>query len=258
MVDRNQPGILEAQRKQAGMTILATLFDALRAYRKEIGRVRMTFIQRYLPDQKIMRVRGKDGYKAIRLIKDDAMMAKHDVIVSDAPSSADQKEKTWNMLMQLSQLESFQQIMTPEAAMEALEYCPLPSKIVSILKKGLSEPKPEQQKQQQMMEAAAMADIQGKQAKAQKDMTASQLDQAKRVLTLADAAVKEAQAARERAILHLNQLGIGPDVNLPKPAPAGGGDYAVEPDTHSPQLPSLPMLPARAGNTGTMADLMVQ
>jgi hypothetical protein len=38
--DQNQPGILEAMRKQAGMTVLATLFDALRNFRKQVGKTR--------------------------------------------------------------------------------------------------------------------------------------------------------------------------------------------------------------------------
>jgi hypothetical protein len=36
--DQNQPGIIEAMRKQAGMTVLATLFDSLRGFRKQVGR----------------------------------------------------------------------------------------------------------------------------------------------------------------------------------------------------------------------------
>ncbi|NIV38716.1 MAG: hypothetical protein GWN58_57650, partial [Anaerolineae bacterium] len=39
MADKVQAGVLEAQRKQAGMTILSWAFDSLRAYRRAHGRV---------------------------------------------------------------------------------------------------------------------------------------------------------------------------------------------------------------------------
>jgi hypothetical protein len=39
MADRNQPGILEAQRKQAGMTIRATLFVVSTPVGKKRARV---------------------------------------------------------------------------------------------------------------------------------------------------------------------------------------------------------------------------
>ena len=56
MRDVNQPGILEAQRKQAAMTVLATLFDSLRRFRKRIGRVRLYLIQNYLADGRLIRI----------------------------------------------------------------------------------------------------------------------------------------------------------------------------------------------------------
>jgi hypothetical protein len=48
--DQNQPGILEHMRKQAGMTVLATMFDSLRGFLKIIGRKRLFYLQTRMPD----------------------------------------------------------------------------------------------------------------------------------------------------------------------------------------------------------------
>ena len=69
--DINQPGILEAQRKQAGMTVLATLFDSLRRFRKQVGRIRLYLIQTYLSDGRLIRIVGPDGARSLPLIRDN-------------------------------------------------------------------------------------------------------------------------------------------------------------------------------------------
>jgi len=51
MRDAEQPGILEAQRKQAAMTVLASLFNSLRRFRKNIGRIRLHYIQTSFSDR---------------------------------------------------------------------------------------------------------------------------------------------------------------------------------------------------------------
>ena len=67
--DANQPGILEAQRKQAAMTILATLFDSMRRFRKINGRIRLHYIKNYLSDGRLIRIGGPDGRRIIPLLK---------------------------------------------------------------------------------------------------------------------------------------------------------------------------------------------
>src|SRR5206468_422548 len=44
MVEKDQPGVVEQMRKQAGMTVLASLFNSLRRYRKEQGRLMLWYI----------------------------------------------------------------------------------------------------------------------------------------------------------------------------------------------------------------------
>ena len=65
LVEREQPGVLEMQRKKAGYAILAVFFDSLRRYRKEKGRVRLYFIQHYISDGRLISIKGKDSHDAI-------------------------------------------------------------------------------------------------------------------------------------------------------------------------------------------------
>ncbi len=238
----NQPGVLEAQRKQAAMTILATLFNAKKLHATNIGRVRLHFIQNYLPDGQIIRITGPNGYKGVRFVR-DKHLGRYDVIVSDAPTSPNQKEATWTMIMQLSQLPAFQALLTPEVAAQLLDYCPLPSKIVQLFKKALLQPKPEQQMQQQLALAGAQADIAKTQADTDKATASAGLDRAKAILALADAGVQNIRAENEKFNSIMGKLRMGPAFGALMPAPQGEA-FAIAPmDQGTRQLPQLPQLP---------------
>jgi hypothetical protein len=64
--DIQNPGVVEAMRKQAGMTVLATLFDSLRRYRKILGRIRLQVIQTRMSDGRIIRIVGQQYQGAVR------------------------------------------------------------------------------------------------------------------------------------------------------------------------------------------------
>src|SRR3990167_2294494 len=69
MTNRSQPGVLEYQRRQAGVTLLAGFFNALRRYRKEQGRLVLDFIQTYLADGRLIRIDSSGGPRFIPLLR---------------------------------------------------------------------------------------------------------------------------------------------------------------------------------------------
>lgn len=172
--DINQPGILEAQRKQAAMTILATLFDSLRRFRKIVGRGRLYLMQNFIADGRIIRVTGEAGVRAMPLLK-DAVQGEYDVVVDDAPTSPNQKEVTWSIIVQM--LPVFKDMITPEVAIVLLKYSPLPSEIVAAMEKLIGQPNPKAEKVEQIQEAAVIAKIERDKAASYKDVTAGQKNQ---------------------------------------------------------------------------------
>ena len=229
MRDATQPGILEAQRKQAAMTILATLFDSLRRFRKNVGRVRLFYIQNYLSDGRWIRVNGPEGMKFTQLLRDKTL-GQYDVIIDDAPTSPNQKEKSWGVIQMM--LPAIRDILTPELVVMILEYAPLPAKLVSSMKESLKNPDPAKQKAQQIEQATAeaelqkiMSEVQRNQATAQKDVasiaqegaeqSAPGGEQAHPLLMMgelkklmSDAAKNEAAAARDSATAERTRFGI--------------------------------------------------
>lgn len=174
--DAQQAGVLEAQRKQAAMTILATVFDSLQSFRIEVGRTRLSYIQNHLADGRLIRILGpQGGYKAVRLMK-DKVVGEFDVVVSEAPQSPNNKEQTWAALQVV--LPAFQQMMTPPVAVMLLDYVPgIPKQLVDGLR-GLMEqsmqPNPEAEAQKQLGYKKAEAEIERDQSAAFKDRAQAQ------------------------------------------------------------------------------------
>ena len=154
LADRTQAGVLEYQRKQAGLTILASLFDALRRYRKDQGRLLLTFIQKYVADGRLIRVVGDQGAQYVPLAL-DKQGARYDVVVDDSPTSPNQKEQVFGIMSQLMPLLAKMGVSPPP---ETLDYLPLPSSLIEKWKQQIQQqsqqPDPAMQAQQMEMQMA--------------------------------------------------------------------------------------------------------
>lgn len=173
LAEKVQPGVLEAQRKQAGLTILAWAFDSMRAYRKRHGRVLAQFIAEFIADGRLIRISGDKGVQYLPLLRDQLSL-EYDVVVQESPQSVNEKERTFAVLMQL--LPSMVQMGLPLPP-SLLEYLPIPQALIEEMKRG----DPQQQQQQQMAAELAVAEKQADVAK-----------------TEAEAKYKEAQALTEK------------------------------------------------------------
>lgn len=163
--DRTQPGILEHQRKQSAMTILAGFFDSLRRYRKEQGRLLLFYITKYLSDGRLIRIGGQENARYVPLVHQPGVI-KYDVIVDDTPTSVNIKEQTWAAITQMMPILGRMQI-PPEMWMTLLKYSPIPASLVTELTQIIQKTPPQNQQNPQMIKAQGQ--VQAMQAKAQLD-----------------------------------------------------------------------------------------
>lgn len=188
MANRVQPGVVEAQRKQSAMTMIAWAFDSMRRYYKDHGRMLAYYIREYISDGRLARVATKTGQKYIPLVKDEMTM-EFDVIVDEAPTSTNVKERVWAVLEALlPQLMKMGMPVPPEI----LDFSPLPSDLAQKWKE-LLQPDPQaqqaQQKAQQLEMAAEEAEVKETESKAE-------LNQAKKVEVLANVRKKAAETGK--------------------------------------------------------------
>jgi DNA-directed RNA polymerase subunit L len=120
LANREQAGVLEDQRRQSAFAILAPLFDSLRQYRKEQGRLLLKYISAFFEEGRLVRIIGQNGtVQYIPLMKDENAQDM-DVIVDQSPDSPDFKKQLWEML----------QVMLP--AMMKAGY-PIPPSVIQYI-----------------------------------------------------------------------------------------------------------------------------
>lgn len=176
MADRDQPGVLEYQRKQAGLVVLSNLFDGLRRYRKEQGRVLLAFIREFISDGRLIRIMDAQGQEQYVSLTKDPSVTTYDVVVDAAPTSPNEKERVFGILSQLlPTLAKIGSLPPPDV----LDYTPLPSSLVAKWKEQIQnqaqQPNPAVQQAQAEMEMEQQKAQQQAQLAAQKQQNDYQL-----------------------------------------------------------------------------------
>lgn len=196
MREVNQPGVLEYQRKQSGMGILASFFDSLKRYRKIQGRGMLKLIQDHLSDGRMVRIVGADKAQYVPLTRQTVADSEYDIIVDDAPTSPNEKERTFQLMMQL--LPMFKDALGPQEMAIVAEYSPLPASFVEKVKQAIA----------QKMQVAGQQDP-AQQAQMQAAMQAQQIriaaEQAKHALEMEKVAVERERMTNERELALIAQ-----------------------------------------------------
>lgn len=209
MADREQAGVLEYQRKQSAVTLLAPLFDSLRRYRKITGRCWLYMMQNYIADGRMIRITMDDGEQFVPFNKSET--AEYDVVIDQASSAPNQKEATWAVMTQL--LPIIGDRLGPDEFKLILEYSPLPEsfmekfKEMEKAKEGQPPPPDPAMVKVQMDAQLKQQQLQFDQQKAQQD---GQIEQAKTAATiqLTQAQAKaqlELEQAKAAAALQMKQ-----------------------------------------------------
>lgn len=177
----DQAGVLEMQRRQSSLNLLASLFNSLRRYRKRQGRVMLYLIQNYLSDGRLIRIVGDEKKEYVPLTKEAVANITYDIIVDDAPTSPNEKERTWGIIMQL--VPAVKEMLTPDIMLELLKYSPLPASMVDKLTQRVMQardetsqkPSPEEQ-ELALKQQSQQIDMQGKVADLQAKRESNQMD----------------------------------------------------------------------------------
>lgn len=187
MTERTQPGVVEYQRKQGAMAIIAWFFDAMRRYYQQAGELELCMIRDFISDGRLVRVVGQEGAQYIPLLR-DYLTQEFDVLVDEAPTSVNMQERVFGILQTVVPMLLGAGIQIPP---EVMDYIPLPGALVEKWKAQL-KPGPEAQQRQQTMQRAADAKI-------AKDATSAQLNQAKAQATVVEAGIEQMMAPVEMA-----------------------------------------------------------
>ena len=218
--------MLEAQRRQSSLNLLASLFNSLRRYRKRQGKILLHLIQNYLADGRLIRIVGESKSEYVPLMRSNIADVQYDIIIDDAPNSPNEKERTWGILQQMLPL--LKDVITPDMILEIAKYTPLPATLVDQWMKKAKEqqeaeanqpppPNPDEIKMQaemqkhQMNMQAKQADIDAKQQtaaiKQQSDAISLFVDQQKAQLEL-EAAQQKAEIDMVRVANQAAQTSI--------------------------------------------------
>lgn len=213
LTQQNQPGVVEAQRKQGALAIIAWYFDALRLYYKQSGRCLLSLIRDFIADGRLIRIAGDQGAQYVQLLK-DPLTQKFDIIVDEAPTSVNMKERVGTVLMEIVPMAIQAQLRVPP---EVIDYLPLPADLAQKWKQLLQSPPPPE------AQMAGQLELRQKAAKAARDEGAAVAHQATAQLDTVKAEDLAASGPVSNQLDHVETLRKAAETGV---LMAGGGGAA--------------------------------
>lgn len=193
MMGKEQPGILEQERKRAALTILAPIINSLRHYRKSQGRLLLKFIHEYIPEGTVVRLTDQQDVSFMR----DRDIDRFDIIVDTATTSPNLKTEVWASLQNiLPQLVGAGVPIPPDI----VDFSPLPESVAMKWKEYMeqqSKGDPKMQAEmQKLQEELQKLGEENQLLKAKKEEHMMTLQQ-KRETSILDKEIKEQEMAME-------------------------------------------------------------
>ena len=201
IIDREQAGVVDVQRKEAAYGVLKAFFNSLRRYRKVHGRHLLKLIQKYMTDGRLVRIIGRTGNVQYLPLLRDPNTARFDTVVDEAPTGPNQKDKVFQFLMMFGAPILAKLNLPPAVWMKFMEFSPLPTALVSEVQQMVAQmpPTPNPDEERAKGESAkAQADMQKMQMQAQMDQQRMQMDQQRIQM--------EAQAANMKMQIEMSKL----------------------------------------------------
>lgn len=209
MAERQQPGVLEYQRRQSGMTILQKYFNSLRKFRQEQGRVLLCFILEYISVGRIFRI-TQDGqtqnmqFTHEKLPKDEfGNLVDYDVIVDESPTSPNQKERTFEILTNMMPV--VKDFMTPEVLMSLMKYSPLPTNVLKEIEQAAEQGGADPEKQQMAQQMQQLAE-ENEQLKTQSQIKAAEIQSKQQIAQMDNESRLEIERAKMATEMQIAQL----------------------------------------------------
>ena len=242
LADRDQPGILEAQRKKSAMVILAPLFNSLRRYRKKDGEIVLWYLQNVLSDGRLIRIVGENRKQYVPLFKEQ-LDGDYDVIVDEAPQNPNQQEAVFGALMQLAPM-----IMKAGGGVppEFYDYIPgIPSDLIEKLKEKATAPNPEAEARKLLEAGQAVADIDKTTSEAEKNRATA--------LTTMGGIPVDIAAGLASVVAQIQRLAAMAQGGAPQPMPPQGPPPGAMMGGMQPMPPGV--TPPMPRDTGAMQGM---
>lgn len=170
--------LMEAQRINQVVANLAEYFDAITLYQKEQAKLFITYIRMLAENSpgRLLRIIGENGSAKFIELSKDRMAEEYDVVTSEAPVSATQKQETTQIMVQFAdKVAALGQNIYPLI----VDYLPIKDSDKIKLKEALTPPAPSPEQQQiQQAQLKQQFDLQQVMIEGQKAMTAKAMAEA--------------------------------------------------------------------------------
>lgn len=157
LAQKDQPGILEHLRQQAGMTILASIFDSLKAYHKLDGRTALYFFRHEVPPKRQAEILGQENAQIVQVVSQLPYdLDCFNIMVDEAPYSPNRKFLVFKMLTDIGTTNpELQSLIFPLL----LDYTPLPEQAVMQIKQAQQQSQQAAQQKQDAVDSASAMQV---------------------------------------------------------------------------------------------------